>query len=292
MEVRIFQGSRWVAALLVTMLLLAVASCEKKPAGKRYEIEGRVVAVDSASHLITVAHHEVAGLMPAMTMPFQVARNEEWVFGKLAPGDYIHATLVMTDHAELQNLSFTKGSDTVGDGTSELRIPDVGDGVPNFRFVNQSGKTITLQEFHGAPLLLTFLYTRCPLPDYCPRMSNNFREVLQQLQASPAVYEKSQLLSVSIDPEFDTAKVLHAYGEHFAGKLDPRFQHWQFASGSPEEVRKAADFFGMSYNSKDGQIVHNLRTVLIGADGKIVKVYSGNRWTPAEVARDYAAICQ
>ncbi len=281
--------AQWVAALLLVLSLLAMSGCEKKPAGKHYEIEGRVVAVDSASKLITVAHQEVVGLMPGMTMPFQVAHSEDWVFGKIAPGDHIRATLVMTDHAELQGISFTKGSDTESDGTTQLRLPDVGDLVPNFRFVNQSGKTIEIQQFRGRPLLLTFIYTRCPLPDYCPRMSNNFREVLQELQANPAVYAKTQLLSVSIDPDFDTPKVLQGYGEEYAGKLDPQFQHWQFATGSPQEVRNAADFFGMSYNEKEGQIVHNLRTVLIGADGKVVKVYSGNRWTPAEVAREYAA---
>jgi protein SCO1 len=271
------------------LLLLVLAACEKKPEGKRYEIEGRVVAVDSASRLLTVAHQEVAGMMPGMTMPFQVAHSEDWVFGKIAPGDHIHATLVMTDHAELQGISFTKGSDTTGDGTTDLRLPDVGDSVPNFRLVNQSGKTVELQQFRGRPLLLTFVYTRCPLPDYCPRMSSNFQKILQQLQANPRVYAKAQLLSVSIDPEFDTPKVLHDYGESFVRRIDPEFQHWQFASGSPKEVRRAADFFGMSYNEKEGQIVHNLRTVLIGADGKVAKVYSGNQWTPAEVSRDYAA---
>lgn len=281
-----FRKWHWIAALCVMALL---TGCTKHLAGKRYELEGRVVAVDSSARLITVAHQEVPGLMPAMTMPFQVGRNAEWVFGKIAAGDHLHATLVMTDHAELQDISFSKGSDTVGDGTSELRIPDAGDAVPDFRFMNQSGKTIQLRQFQGRPLLLTFVYTRCPIPDYCPRMSNNFREILQRLQVSPAAHEKAQLLTVSIDPEFDTPNVLRSYGENFAGKLDPQFQHWQFATGSPEEIRKAADFFGMSYNTKDGQIVHNLRTVLIGADGRIVKLYSGNRWTPDEVARDFAA---
>ena len=281
-----FRRWQWLTALCVAALL---TGCDKQPAGKRYELEGRVAAVDSASRLITIAHQEVPGLMPAMTMPFQVGRNAEWVFGNIAPGDHIRATLVMTDHAELQDISFTKGGDPTGDGTSQLRIPDAGDAVPDFRFVNQSGKTIQLHQFQGRPLLLTFVYTRCPLPDYCPHLSNNFREILQKLEASPAAYENAQLLTISIDPEFDTPVVLQNYGQHFTDKLDPQFQHWQFVTGSPEEVRRAADFFGMSYNSKDGQITHNLRTVLIGADGRIVKVYSGNRWTPTDVARDYAA---
>jgi protein SCO1/2 len=278
---------QFAAAFLCTVLLLASIACTKKPAGKRYELQGRIVTVDSGSHELTVAHEDIAGLMPGMTMPFLVAPNQDWIFGKIGPGDRVHATLVMTDHAELQDISFTKASDTGSDGTSNLRIPEPGDDVPDFALVNQSGKTIHLDQFRGKPLLLTFIYTRCPLPDYCPLMSSNFRAVLQQLQKSPAVFEKAQLLSISIDPEFDQPGVLRDYGKRYVGNIDPDFQHWQFASGSAEQVRKVADFFGLSYNLKEGQIVHRLQTVLIGADGKVAKVYPGNQWRPADVAVDY-----
>ena len=192
--------------------------------------------------------------MPGMTMPFLVARDQDWIFGKIGPGDHIHATLVMTDHAELQDVSFTKASDTGSDGTSNLRIPEPGDDVPDFTLVNQSGKTIHLDQFRGKPLLLTFIYTRCPLPDFCPLMSNNFSAVLRQLQKSPAAFEKAQLLSISIDPEYDKPSVLQNYGKRYVGDVDPEFQHWQFASGSPEEVRKVADFFGLSYNRSKARL--------------------------------------
>jgi protein SCO1/2 len=278
---------QFAAAFLCTVLLLASIACTRKPAGKRYELQGRVVAVDSGSHELTIAHEDIAGLMPGMTMPFLVAPNQDWIFGKIGPGDHIHATLVMTDHAELQDISFNKASDTGSDGTTNLRIPELGDDVPDFTLVNQSGKTIHLDQFRGKPLLLTFIYTRCPLPDYCPLMSSNFRAVLQQLQKSPAVFEKAQLLSISIDPEFDQPSVLLDYGKRYVGNVDPDFQHWQFASGSAQHVRKVADFFGLSYNLKEGQIVHRLQTVLIGADGKVAKVYPGNQWRPADVAVDY-----
>lgn len=270
-------------------VLLACLACTKKPATKAYELQGRVVAVDSGARELTIAHEDIPGLMKGMTMPFQVPRNEGWIFGKIEPGDHIHATLVITDHAELQDISFNKGSVTPGDGTSNLRIPEAGDDVPNFTLANQFGKTLHLEQFRGKPLLLTFIYTRCPVPDFCLLMSNNFSEVLRQLQETPSVFAKAQLLSISIDPEYDKPTVLHAYGQRYVGNVDPNFQHWQFASGSPEEVRKAADFFGLSYNSKEGQIVHTLRTVLVGADGKIAKVYSGNQWKPVDVAADYAA---
>jgi len=277
-----------VACLCVGLLLTGIA-CSKKPAGKRYELQGRVVAVDSGSREITVAHQDIPGLMPGMTMPFPIARDQDWVFGKIGPGDHIHATLVMTDHAELQDISFTQGSDTGSDGTSNLRIPEIGDDVPDFTLVNQFGKTIHLDQFRGKPLLLTFIYTRCPVPDFCLLMSNNFSAVLKELQKNPAVVAKAQLLSISIDPNYDTPIVLQSYGKRYVGDVDPGFHHWQFASGSPEEVRKAADFFGLSYNEKQGQIVHTLQTVVIGADGKIAKVYTGNQWKPDEVAAEYEA---
>lgn len=160
---------------------------------------------------------------------------------------------------------------------------------PGFSFVNQAGKTIHFRNFAGEPVLLTFIYTRGPVPDYCILMSSNFREGLSKLQADPAVGGRAQLLSISIDPEHDTPQVLREYGRHYTGMVDPDFRHWQFASGSTDETRKVADFFGLSYDDKQGQIVHTLRTVLVGGNGRIVKLYSGNQWKSADVARAYAA---
>lgn len=268
-------------------ILLTAAACAKKPAGKRYELEGRVVAVDSASRVLTIAHGEVAGLMPAMTMPFPVSQKDDWVFGKIAPGDQVRATLVVSDHAELQEISFAAGAGVPSDGTSNLSVPQPGDVVPDFTFVNQAGKKVHFAQFRGKPLLLTFIYTRCPFPDYCLLMSNNFGEVLNLLKADPHTADKAELLSISIDPEFDTPKVLREYGARYTGNVDPKFEHWQFVSGTPKQVRDATDYFGLSYDQQAGQIVHSLRTVLIGSDGKIDKVYSGNKWKPDAVVRDY-----
>jgi protein SCO1 len=274
---------------LVLLFLLGALSCSKKPADKRYELQGQVVAVDSAAHQITVAHQDIPGLMPGMTMPFLVGTNEQWVFGKIAPGDQIHATLVLGNHAELQDISFTKQSAPINDGTTSFHMPQVGDQVPDFAFVNQNGKRIHLAQFRGQPLLLTFIYTRCPLPDFCLLMSNNFSEILKELHEQPKTFGKAHLLSISIDPAYDKPAVLREYGKHYVGAVDPNFQHWQFATGSPDQIKQAADYFGLAYNQKSGQIVHSLSTVLIGADGKVVKVYLGNDWKPADVAAAYAA---
>ena len=277
------------AAFLASLPLVILASCSHSAPAKRYELEGRVVAVDPALRQLTISHQDVPGLMKGMTMPFIVSKQDEWVFRAIAPGDQIHAALVISDHAELQDISFTKGAGAAGDGTSQLHIPQPGEEIPDVALVNQNGRRIDLKQFRGKPLLLTFVYTRCPFPDYCPRMSTNFAQVLQQLQKDPAAFANAQLLTISIDPEHDKPAVLREYGERYVGRVDPAFQHWQFASGSNEQVRKAADFFGLAYNTKDGQIVHGLTTVLVGKDGKVLKVYSGNAWKPDDVAGDIMA---
>jgi protein SCO1 len=283
---------RRVRVLLLVASILGAVACSKKPAEKRYELQGEVVAVDSAAHQITVAHQDIPGLMPGMTMPFLVGANDGWVFGKIDPGDQIHATLVIGSHAELQDISFTKQSAAINDGTATLHVPQAGEAVPDFSFLNQNGKRIHLAQFHGNPLLLTFIYTRCPLPDFCLLMSNNFGEILKLLHEGQNTFDQAQLLSISIDPEHDTPDVLRQYGKRYVGDIDPNFQHWQFATGSLEQIQNAADFFGLSYNQKSGQIVHSLSTVLIGADGRVVKVYLGNDWKPADVAAAYVSAMQ
>jgi protein SCO1/2 len=275
--------------LLILLLVIGFQACSHQPAAKRYELQGRVVAVDPGAHQLTIAHQDIPGLMEGMTMPFTVSEKDAWVFKSIAPGYQVHATLVLSDHAELQDLTFSRSSDTQSDGTSALRIPQPGDELPDFTLVNQNGKPISFRQFRGKPLLLTFIYTRCPFPDYCPRMSNHFAQVLQQLQKDPKAFSQAQLLSISIDPEHDKPAMLRSYGERYVGRVDPSFAHWEFASGSPEQVRKTADFFGLAYNQKEGQIVHGLVTVLVDKDGKVVKVYSGNDWNPDQVAADFVA---
>src|SRR5271157_1225459 len=230
--------ARFLVALLV---VISVTACSHKSAGKRYELQGRVVAVDSSARQLTIAHQDVPGLMNGMTMPFTVSDKDTWVFKTIAPGDQVHATLVLGEQAELQDVTITRRSDAGSDGASALRVPQSGDEVPDFALVNQNGKTIHFQQFRGKPLLLTFIYTRCPFPDYCPRMSNNFAQVMQQLQKDPKAFGQAQLLSISIDPANDKPAVLRNYGERYVGRVDPKFAHWEFASGSPEQVRKVAD---------------------------------------------------
>jgi protein SCO1 len=278
--------------LLVGFLFVLISTfgCKsQKPAPaaaneRRFPIEGRVVSFDAAARTLTLDHHEIPGFMKAMTMSFTV--RDAWVFNYVHPGDTVQATLVVGDEAWLEDIAVTQSRRPADlSSTSPVHLPQKGDAVPDFRFVNQEGRPIHLAQFRGQPLLITFVYSRCPLPDYCPRMSNNFAEVARTLRdTNPAAFARLQMLSITIDPEYDNARVLRAYGKRYAASADPGLKHWSFATASPDETRKTADFFGLSYDRQSGEIVHNLQTALIDADGKVFELYSGNKWKPAEVA--------
>jgi len=245
-----------------------------------------VVAVDANAGTVTVAHQSIPGYMGAMTMSFVV--KDQWAFKVLKPGQSISATLVIeAGHSWLEGLVVTEegkpGSDSLappGSVTSAL-----GQEVPDLSLVNQDGKRIHLHQYHGKALLLTFIYTRCPLPDYCPLMSRNFTQIAEQVRRDPRLSASTHLLSISIDPEFDTPAVLRAYGRNYAGSLHP-FDRWEFATGTPEQVRKIAEFFGLRYWTDRGQIVHSLVTALIAPGGRVIQVYRGNDWQPAQVVSD------
>src|SRR5262249_12357059 len=128
-------------------------------------------------------------------------------------------------------------------------------------------------------------------PDYCTLMSNNFHDVDQELQKDPDLYARTHLLTISFDSEYDTPKVLRSYGAAHTGRYsDEKFDHWEFASGSADEIKGFALFFGLRYyhdtESGNDQIIHSLRTAVVGPDGKLVKVYRGNEWEPSELVED------
>ena len=256
--------------------------------GKRYPLEGKIIAIDQSKHEIVVSHSEIAGYMPAMVMPFQI--KEAQALSGLNKGDEIAATLVVSGSKSwLEDLRVVRKSNVVTDPRDvEIRtLPREGDTVPDFTLTNQDGKKISLKQFRGKALLITFIYTRCPLPDYCPLMSSNLAQIDKALQNEPALFAKTHLLSVSFDWQHDTPAVLRSYGAAYTEKYsDEKFEHWEFASGSADEVNAMAKFFGLQYETKSDQIVHSLVTAIVSPDGKIAKIYSGNEWRPADLLND------
>jgi protein SCO1/2 len=276
------KGTKSTIVVLLIMCVWFGVSCRSSGSEKRFDFKGKVVAVEPDKHSVTVSHEDVKGYMPAMTMPFTVPNEADLQF--LAPGDEITATLVVDgSHSSLEGLIITRQS------ANPAALPGVtmakeGDDVPNFTLRNQDNREIHIQNYRGRTLLLTFIYTRCPVPDYCTLMSNNFAQIDRALSQDAGLYAKTHLLSISIDPSYDTPQVLRSYGAaHTERYQNETFAHWEFAGGTTEQVKKIAEYFGLTYFPEKDQIIHALRTVIVKPDGKIAKIYTGNDWKTEEV---------
>ncbi|HXA81706.1 MAG TPA: SCO family protein [Methylomirabilota bacterium] len=280
--------------LLMSAVLICVgfaAGCQSAPE-KHYPIQGEVISADPAKKLLTVKHGDIPGLMPAMTMTYQVAEPKQ--IETLQPGDKITADLVVSESkGRLEKIvQVSKGDGKTSPGMTQ-RIPEKGDAVPDFALVNQDGKFIHFGDYRGKVLLVTFIYTRCPLPDFCPRMNENFRAVQKLLQDVPGSTERAEFLSISFDPEHDTPAVLKHYASLYK-KSAPgeKSFDWQFAVPSVKDLPELAQFFGLVIQPGQAQIVHSLSTTVIGPDGKVEKWFSDNEWTPADASQAMAAVIQ
>ena len=268
--------------LVVTVCLCLVSSCRHE---RRFELSGKIVAVEPDKRQVTVSHGDIKGYMPGMTMPFTV--RDQIDLKELAPNDMLTATLVVDgSHTWLEDLIVTHvGNDSVPLSTAPLAKE--GDEVPNFTLLNQNNRQIHLRDYRGKALLLTFIYTRCPVPEYCNLMSDNFAQIDRTLGQDPELYEKTHLLSISIDPGYDTPEVLRSYGAAHTERYEKEtFAHWEFAGGTSEQVKKIAEYFGLTYFPEKDQIIHALRTVIVSPEGKVAKIYSGNDWKPDEIVEE------
>src|SRR5436190_7144138 len=273
------------------ILLFAVACGPKRSAHeKRYPLKGKVVDVNKSERTATIKHEDVPGYMPGMTMAFKIKNDAD--LEMLKAGDEVSANLVVTQvDSWVEVTAIVEGNSPLTATTGVPGEPKPGDEIPDFALVNQDGKRVRLSQYKGSAIAITFVYTRCPQPDQCTLMSTNFASVDKALQAQPDVYSRTHLLTISFDPDYDTPKVMRSYGASHTGRYsDETFQHWEFATGTKDEVKGVAQFFGLRYfqdtESGDEQVIHSLRTAVIGSDGKLVKLYRGNEWKPAEIVSD------
>lgn len=279
---------------LIVFVAFAACSSEKasSPDAKRYPLKGKVVSVDRTAKKAVIDHEPVEGYMPAMTMEFPI--HADWVWEDLAPGAEVRAELVVDNKAKdpywLENIGIIAASIPGQQPPTNDNFAQIGKPVPDFTLTNQDGKRISLKDFRGRALAITFIYSRCPLPEYCIRMSTNFSDAAKQIRDDPDLKEKIRLLSISFDPENDTPEKLRSYGIGYLGN-DPntKFDVWQLAVGKDAEVRKIADFFGLDYriDANDKAVInHNLRTAVIGPDGNVSKILAGNDWTAATLVSE------
>ena len=285
----------WCVVIAAIVLLLSITCRPRSSANeKRYPLKGKVVAVDKTDRTATISHQDIPGYMPGMTMPFKIRNDAD--LEMLKPGDEVTATLVVDGLSSwIEITAIVEGGSPLTPTAVVPGEPKPGDEIPDFGLVNQDGKRVRLSLYKGKAIALTFVYTRCTQPDQCTLMSTNFAAIDRQLQARPDVYAKTHLLTISFDPDYDTPKVMRSYGASHSGRYsDETFQHWEFLTGSQDEVKGIAQFFGLRYfhdtESADEQVIHSLRTAVIGPDGKLVKLYRGNEWKPGEIVSDLTSL--
>jgi protein SCO1/2 len=273
---------------LCILLVSLIAGCVKKQENetteiKTFPLKGEVVRVMPDEHRIMIAHGEIPNYMKAMTMPFKV--KDTTFLTLVHPGDSVLATLAVS-----RTESWLATISVLGTGTTPQvltgneilfkKLFKEGEPIPDVEFTNQDNKKIHLNEFKGKVLALTFIYTRCPLPDFCIRMSNNFAKIQRLLKKDASFDGKWHLISVTFDPDFDRPKILRGYGISY----DADFSDWDFLVTEKKSLEKIADGFDLTYEpDQGGLIAHTLRTVLIDKNGNLVAILKGNDWTPDNV---------
>jgi len=267
---------------------LGLVACSQSPPPRQYVLQGQVLGVHPERQQVTIKHADIVNYMPAMTMSFDVAAPA--LLGGLAPGDLVTATLEVSANAGKLTAIVETGTAPLPEPAALMASPlAVGEEIPDAAFVDQQDRRRSLAEWRGSPTLLTFIYTRCPLPTYCPLMDQNFATIARNAEEDPALRGRVRLVSISFDPDHDTPAVLAAHAAKF--KADPAV--WTFLTGDRVTVDRTAARFGvgvMRGPSAGDEITHNLRTFLIGADGRVVKIYTGTDWTTARVLADLRAL--
>ena len=288
--------NNWLAVIVVATVFLGLSACDKSPQnglaeGKQYPLKGTIVSIDKPNASMVVNGEAIPGFMEAMAMPYKVKSANE--LDPLAVGDSIAATLVHeNDEYFVRDISVAAHAAAPPKPSSDLHVPEPGESVPNFKLVNQSGRHISLDQYRGKTLLVTFIYTRCPFADFCPRVSGEFAALNQELKKNAGLYNKTHLLSVSFDPRNDTPKVLRTYGAGYLGGKSPQFDHWEFAAATADGLPDLAKYFGLTYTEEGGLITHTLSTAVIGPDGKIIKWYHGSDWKAADLLKDVADVAR
>jgi len=243
---------------------------------------------DRENHQASISHEKIPGYMPAMTMSFNVRNDSE--LENMKPGDAIAFRLCVTrDDAWVEEIRKTGGSPVplfTPAPAALIRELNPGDVMPDVELVSHQNKKIRLGDYRSKVVALTFIYTRCPLPTYCPLINQKFKTV-QELMSRLDAGDGWRLLSISMDPESDTPDALADFAKNFGADE----QHWTFATGETAAVRQFGGAVGLEFNTRDGQINHNLRTVVVDGDGRIRHIFRGNTWSPQElVAEMHAAI--
>jgi len=280
-------------ALIVATLTLASPRlvCSAGAASATNQVhttQGLVREIDLDRHKAVIRHEAIPGYMPAMTMEFNVRDTNE--LSGIAVGDTVTFRLTVSEEThwidQLSKVASATNSDSVVKPQitpSQIAELKPGDFLPDYELIGESGKTVRFSEFRGKVVAFTFIFTRCPLPDYCPRMGSNFAKARELMLANTYAPTNWQFLSISFDPDFDKPAVLSSYANFYRKNNADR---WLFAAAPISSLVQLAPRLDLMVNREaGGSISHNLRTVVLDPQGRIYRQFDGNQWTPPELAQ-------
>ena len=280
-----------VRVIWTCVMALMLAGChgaepKASPAEKQYPVRGEVMGTDTGTGEVVLNHEAIPGFMEAMTMPYRL--KDPGIISELHSGDRITATLSVAGPGKMTLDHIVVIGQARPDTKPKVQyhVPAVGDAVPDYPLLNQSGRKIWLSQFRGRVVVLTFIYTRCQMADFCPKMSRNFAEIDKALAADPKLYAKTHLVSISFDPAYDTPKVLRSYGGGYTGKFTAEtFEHWDFAAPSLTDLPKIEQFYDLGVTGEGVNVMHSLATVVVGKDGRVAAYYPTNDWTVDQLVK-------
>ena len=274
----------------VCLAVLLFAAPHPSSAAQSYPVSGMVVHVDTENRTMLVSHGPIAGFMDAMVMPFHVRKPE--VLAGMQPGMKVDFTLVVEkDSSYADDVRVASGDSSARDPLQARRLQlldsivagprvnavAIGQPMPDFQLTDQSRREVHLAQFAGKVIAVNFIYTRCPLPDYCLRLSNNFARLQKRFRERMG--KDLVLLSVTFDPKYDQPDVLANYARTFNANPDA----WHFLTGPTADLRRVYGYFGVDAFPDEGLLTHSLRTAIIDRQGKLAAITSGNEFSPQQL---------
>jgi protein SCO1/2 len=262
---------------------------------KTFHARGVVRELKPDGTTVVIQHEEVTNYMPAMTMPFDVKDTGE--LKGLQPGDGVTFQIIVTDRDawidHITKLNATQPAQPAAHPNwrvvRDVEPLKVGDALPEYHFTNEFGRAVSTRQFKGQALVFTFFFTRCPYPTFCPFLSHSFEDTQTKLKTMAGGPANWHLLSISFDTETDSPAALKAY----AGAYHYNPEHWSFVTGDLTEISAIADQVGAYFgHDESGGITHNLRTVVVDAQGRVQRVFTDNRWTSDELVAEIVKAAQ
>jgi len=265
---------RWIPATIAILLGLAVLGRAEsgESAIRTFSARGVILEIKPDTSQLVIQHQAISNYMDAMTMPFKV--KDPAPLAELKRGDRVTFQLNVTadeswvDHLQkIGVVSLPENKTNSRPVETSAARPDKS--LLDYKFTNELGQAVSFNDFRGQALAVTFFYTRCPLPEYCPRLSMNFKEASQKLEAMTNAPANWHFISVSFDPQADTPEILKSYGRRYG--YDPA--HWSFFTGPQEKIAELARGSGIKYETEAGTINHNFRTLIINPEGHLQIVF-------------------